>query len=190
MMDFAPPDWNEPLRLEEHLAKVPADARNKGIIVSGAIARVKEQTGKTVGPASLGALADYPVRDQIRILVECADALFPGVPPREGLRRLGRGVFPHLRENAAGRLLFAVAGNNVFSAVRLIGRAYNLFTCAKAAATSSGNEITVELRNAWIYPESYQVGVYEGALTDYHRSGEITVRRHSPCDVDLRIRLG
>ncbi len=188
--DFAEPDWNAPLDLEERLAHVPADAMNKGIVLMGPVHEVKEKTGKQIGRGEYGLFTDYPVKEMIEIILEAARLLHPDVPIREGIRRVGRGLFPRLRSSAAGRMLFALAGNNIFSAVRLVGRAHALGSCTRASASVvDEHTILVEVRNAWIFPESYQVGIYEGALPTYNKTGRVLVRTRSLSEIDLKLVL-
>jgi uncharacterized protein (TIGR02265 family) len=187
---FSMPDWSASLDLEERLAAVPADAMNKGILFVGPVKAVKEKTGKKVGRGDYGLFTDYPVREMIEVVLESAHLLHPDLPPREGIRHIGQAVFPRLKESAPGRMLFALAGNNIFSAVRLVGRAHALGSCTRAQATVvDDHTIVVEIRNAWVFPENYQLGIYEGALPAYGRTGTVLVRRRSLCDVDLKLTL-
>jgi uncharacterized protein (TIGR02265 family) len=188
--DFGTPDWRAPLDLEDRLAAVPADAMNKGILLRGMVREVLEKTGKTVGRTEYGLFGDYPVTEMIEVIVESAALLYPDVPPREGIRRIGRGLFPRLRGSAAGRMLFAIAGHNIFSAVKLVGRAHTLASGTRATASvPDDHTILVEVRNAWIFPENYQIGVYEGALSAYDKTGAVLVRKNSMSSVDLKLSL-
>ena len=45
----------------------------------------------------------------------------------------------------------------------------------------------VALRDLWNFPDSYQVGVFEGAMETFGLRGDIRVRVHSLADVDLLI---
>ncbi len=187
---FVVPDWQAPLELEARLAQVPPALTNKGILLQGPVQEVLAKTGRKVG-RDYAALADYPVTEHIRVMCECAALLYPGEPPRQGLRLLGRQVLPRLKANPAGRLLFSVAAGNLFGAVKLIGRAYALFTSTRATATIDGEaRILVELRTAWIYPDALQVGVYEGATAEYGRACTGGVKLRSPCDVYLGGEVG
>ncbi len=189
MAEFHPPDWRLPLALEARLAAVPADAQVKGLFFATARRVAQEHAGRAPGRESYSALINYPPQELVTVLAECAALAFPDLPPREGLRRLGHVVFPAVRENAAGTFLFSVAGNTLASAIRLIGRAYALFSTARATLVANeANRALVELRNAWTFPDSYHLGILEGAMRFYHANGEIRLANESYSGADLELR--
>jgi uncharacterized protein (TIGR02265 family) len=191
MDDFRKPDFTLPLDLDDRLTQVPADARTKGIIFSSALKKVKAKSGASLGRGSYSTFTDYPVRELLEVLVEAVGILYPEVPPREGLRRLGQRVFTDLRESTAGTFLFSVAGRDIFGAIKLVSRAFDLFSSASGRAEAiDEHNILVELRDSWTFPEAYQVGVMEGAMQWFGAEGEVLVRPRSICDVDLKLSMG
>jgi uncharacterized protein (TIGR02265 family) len=190
MNDFNAPDWNQPINLAAHLEAIPDNLTNNGVVFHSLVKIAKEKNLELPRKGKYHSFSKYPVSEFVQLLVDTAQASFPDVPVRQAIRQLGWNVFPGLKESAAGRFLFSVAGSNYISAIRLIGKAFELFSCVNATAkTESDNLLFVELRNAWSFPENYQVGVFEGGLKTYGKTGEITVKKLSACDVDLRIEI-
>ena len=184
--DFVVPDWSAPLDVEARLAAVPAEAKVKGLFFRTALREAEGRTGSAPGRGSYSPLSDYPVKELIEVLVECAKLAHPDVGRREGLRRLGKLIFPALRENAAGRFLFSVAGGDLVAAVKLIGRAYAMLSTARAKLVEAHpDHAVIELRNSWTFPDSYHAGVLEGALEAFHRNGQVRLRNVKMCDVDV-----
>lgn len=189
MNEFELPDWNAPLDLEERLAAVPDDAQVKGLFFRSAVREAEKHGGHAPGRSSYSALASYPTKELVEVLVESAELAHPGLPARQALRRLGHMIFPAVRENPAGTFLFSVAGNNLASALRLLGRAYSLFSTSRAnLVVTEEKRAVVEIRNAWTFPDCYHLGIIEGSLSTFHTQGEIRVRRLSLSDVDLELR--
>jgi uncharacterized protein (TIGR02265 family) len=188
MSDFELPNWNAPLDLEERLAAVPDDAQVKGLFFRSARRAAEAKSGRAPGRSSYSALANYPTRELVEVLAGCGELAHPDVSKREALRRLGHLVFPAVRENPAGTFLFSVAGSSLASAVRLLGRAYSLFSTSSAnlAEIEEGRAV-VEIRNAWTFPDCYHLGVIEGSLSSFHTEGEIRIRRLGLSDVDLEL---
>jgi hypothetical protein len=61
-----------------------------------------------------------------------------------------------------------------------------MFSSAKAAVRVLDPEVViVELRDAWVFPRCYSVGVFEGAMRHYGEVGVVKVIEHSMCDIDF-----
>jgi uncharacterized protein (TIGR02265 family) len=152
------------------------------------IAGVRRQAGRD----SYSPLIPYPTSELISVLFECSQLAFPGVPPREALRRLGQRVFTNLRATSAGTFLFAVAGRKATAALGLVNRAYRLFstncTAVPRQYPADGTWV-IELRNVWSFVDSYHVGIFEGALAGYGEHPEIRVRTLALADADLVFKL-
>jgi len=183
---FVLPDFLQSIDLENRLASVPATAFVKGVLLRAAINAAIAATGNAPTDERIRALTSYPVAEILPLMLKCARLSFPEGTDREALRRVGHLVFPAIREHAAATFLFSVAGNNSIAAVKLAGRAFGMFSSAKAAVRVLDPEVTiVELRGAWVFPSCYSVGVFEGAMRHYGKVGVVKVIEHSMCDVDF-----
>ena len=189
MDEFHTIDWNAPIDVEALTRLVPANARVKGVFFHTAVKEAQEKTGRAPGRPSYGALTDYPSEELVRVLAECARLLHPDLTLKLALRTLGRRVFENLKETTAGTFLFSVAGRNVRSAFKLVNRAYKLFSTNGTGSFVEGTDgsVTIELRNIWTFPDAYHIGIFEGAMAAYGAKADLTVRRRSACDVDLRV---
>ncbi len=186
--EFHEPDWDGPLDLEERLEQLSADAMTYGFAFRGAVEDLVSATGSDGGYPDYGPFARYPIRDFIRFVPDIAPKLHPGVPPREALRRMGRRQLPRIRDNTAGRMILAVAGNRLASAFKVVGRLYQLMSAAEATLVESGPHFAlVQVRNIWTFPYAYQLAVYEGALEMYGHRGTVRYRQHSICDYDYLV---
>lgn len=190
MLEFQPPDFRQPLNVEALLAATPATATVKGMYPQRLVELMAQQGTVEREPRRYVAFKDYPMRELMQRVVDAARVLHPKLTLREGIRELGRLVFPTLQASIAGRVLFSFAGKSYESALKRVTQGYALSqNPGSAQLVSLGTrEAIVELRGVWNFPDCYQIGVHEGALAWYDHTGRIDVRVHSPCDVDLRIR--
>lgn len=191
MGEFVRPDWSLPLDLEDRLAKVPEAATVKGMFFSGPIDLAAKKTAKHVGRDRYVAFKDYPLTEHLEVLAQCAKLAYPREPARSALRRLGHDAYRTFVESLAGRALFAVAARSWEDGLTLVSRAYGITgpvgTGRVVEASASG--AVIALRGIWNFPDSYHLGVFEGAISQYGKAGEIWVRVHGLADVDLQIRL-
>jgi uncharacterized protein (TIGR02265 family) len=189
MQEFKEPNWTKPIDLELILKSVPEDAKIKGVFFHSAIKQALKKGGYTPPQQSYSFLSNYPSTELIRVLNDCAKIISPDLPIRQALRHLGQSVFPSMKETTAGTFLFSVAVNNIISAFNLIGKAHKLFSTYTSATANviDDHNVIIELRNCWTFADSYHVGIIEGALSAYKKNGNIAIRSHSLCDVDMKI---
>lgn len=186
---FGLPDWSAPLLLEDRLKNVPATSHAKGVFFRAAVNEALRLGGKAPGRGDYNLLADYPTTELIQVLAESASIAYPNLSVREGLRRIGREMFPRARDTAAGTFLFAFAAKNIRTAFRLTGRAYKLFATGPTVTVveDTGDRFVIELRVVWTFPEAFHVGIFEGGLIAFAQAGEVRVRVLSLCDVDIEV---
>src|SRR4051812_34639258 len=103
--DFIAPDFSAPLQLEERVRGPGSQATVRGMFIQGVVDQVKAATGRTPGRSRYLAFSDYPGREWMELLVDCAALLHPRLPPREALRRMGRRTYPIFAESTVGRVL-------------------------------------------------------------------------------------
>jgi len=186
---FSKPDWNAPLDLERRLERIPARATVRGLFFNDLFTQFPDARAHAQRERYL-TFKSYPFTEWSKLLADAAGACFPKCTPREGVRRIGRRAFPALNESQAGRVLFALAGNEVLSTIRVSSKAFAL-----AQSVGSCDVVSVEpgvavlqIRDAWDFPDAYYVGVYEGVFEVFGQVGEIDVCIHSMSDCDLRLR--
>lgn len=132
----------------------------------------------------------YPLREFMQLLVEGARTMAPSKNPEDALRELGQSAYATFASSMVGISLLSGAGDDATSVLTLLPRAYAmLFDPGTAEIVSHGkHEALVKLRDVWSFPESYNVGVWLGALDVLDVDGTVDVIRHSWCNVDLHVR--
>ncbi len=187
---FNEPNTLAPLELEARIAALPANATVKGMFLSSISDLVEERAGQRPGRKRYVAFANYPLREMIELLPKAAELAYPGRPVREGMRRLGRMAYPTFASSTVGRVVMSIAGEDPRAALHAAPKAYRLVgnTGAARVLDTGDGEAILELRGVWGWPESYNVGVHEGALDALGVDGEVKVRVMSLCDADLLIR--
>jgi uncharacterized protein (TIGR02265 family) len=131
---------------------------------------------------------DYPLVELMNLLLEATAQLHPELPPREGLRQLGRLVYPTLVSSTGGKVIFSLAGNNFEAALPLSRKAYeiSLKPGSVRVEKQGPGRATMVLRDIWNFADSYQVGVFEGAMESFLVEGTVrVVSKPRACDVDL-----
>lgn len=187
---FGRPDLLAPLELDARLSGMPRDATVKGMFMASLMELVETRTGSRIGRKRYVAFVNYPLAEMLELLPKAAELVFPGMPVREGMRRLGQAAYPTFADSTLGRVLMSIAGSDPRAALHLAPRAYRLVGNTGEARVIDLDESTsiLELRGVWSYPDAYNVGVHEGALEAFGQDGEVRVRVHTISDVDLEIR--
>jgi uncharacterized protein (TIGR02265 family) len=187
---FALPDWQAPLDADAQIARSPEEGAIKGLYFQDILGTAASVHAKLEAPRSRYLpFIDYPIREYMALLVSAAKAVHPREPLRNGLRRLGRTAYPTLAGTRLGRAIFGIAGRDFGTILALASRAYGI--SVKPGEVSlverTGTRGVVQLRDLWSFPDTYQVGVFEGALIAVGLRGEVKVRVRSACDVDFEV---
>ncbi|UJR85212.1 Hypothetical protein I5071_72920 [Sandaracinus amylolyticus] len=185
---FVVPDLEAPIDLESRLARCPV-AEVKGLFFEP-IAERTRRIGKPVGRARYLAFRGYPLTEWLAFLAAASHALYPTLPPREGLRRVGWGAYDGFVQSTVGAVLFGLAGKSPELAVPLVGRAYELVRAhgvVRILEHGPGRAV-FSYRDFWDWPDAWHLGVLEGALRVFRLRGDVRVRVHGERDADLELR--
>lgn len=177
--------------LRKCIAATPSHATVKGMYIDSFLQSIVRKGIARPTDRRFVSFKDYPLREFQELLLHTTAALYPSHAPREGLRLIGRMAYPTLAESTVGRILFAIAGRDWQAALPLSRRAYEISLKPGRAELRDVTETsaTMCLRDVWNFADSYQVGVYEGAMECYLVNGTVEARRGSRiCDVDLLMR--
>ena len=152
------------------------------------VAAAENRSGTRPGRGKYLAFRDYPVPEFLEVAAESASLAYPEVSPREGVRRLGQLQYPAFLESHIGRVVMSF-GVEFERALPIVSKAYHL-----AGAGASGGllelserQAVIALRDVWDFPDVHEVGVFEGVLQAFKKSGRVLVRVLSMCDVDLML---
>jgi uncharacterized protein (TIGR02265 family) len=187
--EFEHPDWSAPLDVAARVRAAPADATVKGMFFDGPIREAYRRTGERPGQGRYVPFKDYPLTHHVQVLAACAMSAYPGLPVREGLRRLGRDAFTTFLESLSGRIVLSMAGRGYDAALDLVARSYRI---AGPVGTATVTERTpeaavVRLHDIFNFPDCYHVGIFEAAMEHFGKRGQVLLRVRSPSDVDLKL---
>lgn len=156
-----------------------------------ALLRELASQGHHLSPASnYRDFTDYPMDEARALLLECAQRMYPHEPRNEGLRRLGWIIFPTFLSTMVGRVIFGALGNDVHAVLRSASRGFEV-------SISEGRYEVIELadrgahvrvRDFRLFPDSFLVGVFEGALAHYgYADAKVTPKPLNPGDFDYHL---
>jgi uncharacterized protein (TIGR02265 family) len=177
--------------LRRCIEATPSDATVKGMYVDSFLQSIVRKGLERPTDRRFVSFKDYPLREFQELLLQTTAALYPTIAPREGLRLIGRLAYPTLAESTVGRILFAIAGRDWHAALPLARRAYEISLKPGRAELKDVTETSALmcLRDVWNFADSYQVGVFEGAMECYLINGTVRPRPSSRiCDIDLVMR--
>jgi uncharacterized protein (TIGR02265 family) len=185
---FHPFDANLPLDAAGRLRATPSTATTKGMFFEH-LAKMARKAGVECD-ARYVPFRDYPMREHMQLMLRYSAARYPGVPLREGLRRVGWEAYPTLMSSIAGRVLFTFASKDFGRALRLAPQAYKYSVSpgTVAARLNGSRQVLLELRSIWNFADCYQVGAVEGGCRAFDEEPRLLMRVHSDCDVDLLVR--
>jgi uncharacterized protein (TIGR02265 family) len=181
----------EQAELEDWIRETPADASVKGMYVETLLSMLKRRGAPCPTDKRYFAFKDYPLQELMRLMVDAVGVLYPEISPRDGMIALGKQAFPTLASTTIGKVIFSVAGNNWIRALNLVTKAYDVSIKPGTASVQDLTESSarVELREIWNFGNSYQVGVFEGAMAQFGVRGSVQAMRVGRrCDVDLLMR--
>jgi uncharacterized protein (TIGR02265 family) len=129
------------------------------------------------------------MREYMGLLLEGARLAFPGLTPQEALRRMGHGVYDAFAASLAGNALFGIIQHEYIRVLELTPKAYPLTMDPGRVEVQfkSDTEAVAQLRDVWPFPESFHVGIWEGAYKALAVTGQLQVVPLSRSSVDLHL---
>lgn len=187
---FAPgfdvPDFHRPLDLDAELAAVSAASTTKGFMLDSIVSDLRE---RKLAPADVGSFIgfkDYPTRDYMRLAVQAAGLMWPDLPLREGIRRVGQRAYPQMVSTLIGRVVFGVLGKEIGAITRMVHKAYAISGSHSRATLHGQTPTSSHIRlDDVAFPDCLQVGAFEGVLVVCGLEGEVRVKRLGPAAVEL-----
>lgn len=130
----------------------------------------------------------YPVRSFMLLLIEAGRLAYPARAPDDSLRLLGSSIYDAFASSLAG--LSMLSGADHDRALDMAPEAYRLSMdpAEVRVASRSPEGAVIEMRNVWVFPESFQLGTLQGALRTLGLQAAIDVIRHSHASADFHIR--
>jgi len=194
--DFLVPDFAGALDPSPYFDVMPADETCKGLYFTGVIDVVRrlapgrdQELFTGLEAARFIPFRDYPLRQHMLLTLNAVRLLYPRIPSREGMRRLGWLAFPSMVDSMIGRVVFGVLGRNPDSVMGAGPRAVELSVRrGRAQARKVGN-------NHWRYSfwsiygflDTYYVGVVEGALKAQGVVPRVRIAMSSLIDAEMDV---
>jgi uncharacterized protein (TIGR02265 family) len=163
---FVEPPWHAPLDAKAIVGAVPPDATITGMFI---LPLVQEAQRRGIVLPSARAryvpFTFYPLREHCKVLIEGCELLFPELPLRQALRKIGRGAPVALLKSTLGRVLLGSA-KGVGPCVEAMAKAYalNMRPAVVTVGEISPSSAVVRLDDIHYFLDCHHVGTFEGLL--------------------------
>jgi uncharacterized protein (TIGR02265 family) len=184
---FVEPPWGEPLDAERELLAMPESVRVRGLLIAPMIAETKRQGITRAAPRDRYVTFNwYPLREHARILIDYCHDVYPDLPIRSALRKVGRASHAAFGGTTLGKVTLGTA-EGVFDVVTAFAKAYELsMEPGKASVVEQGQKhMVVHLEEIHHFLDSHHVGAFEGALKRAGLRGRVTIAMHAPASADF-----
>jgi uncharacterized protein (TIGR02265 family) len=186
---FVMPNWTAPLDVAEYVAGIPLAASIKGVFPS-AVAHAARANKVALSTARdrYHAFSDVPLREYVPMLAETAAGMYPRLPQREAIRKLGRSAVGAISGSMFGRILLT----------GFLDMKANLAVYAKAASviTPSATVEVIELEphravlrmsRVYTFLDSHHVGILEKVGGASNVRIEARLRMTTPYDGEIEL---
>ena len=186
---FREPPWNAPLDIEREIECIPASAQVRGMFILPVLQEAKR------AKISMQRMRDrylpfqfYPLREHARLLADTAAAVYPKLPMRQALRKLGRGAPYAFSGSTLGRVLLQAA-QGPLEVASALAKGYELtLDPGRAIVEERGPScVDVSLEEVHYFVDSHHVGAFEGALKFANTRGHVKLHRISAAQAVLRL---
>ena len=186
---FFAPNWNAPLDPVRYLLTIPATATISGMFLLGMVNEAQERGLKLASAAPRYLPFNfYPVRDHVQLMFDYSQAMFPSLPLRQGVRKIGHGASHALLSSTIGRVMLATATDPVSSLAAFASSyAVNLRPGSAEVVRHGANWAIVALRDVHYLLDSNHIGTWEGVLKLVGMRGEVLYRSLGPAAADFLI---
>jgi uncharacterized protein (TIGR02265 family) len=183
---FVDPPWDHPLDVERALLLIPESATISGMfyVALSEGARRRGVRLRFPEPRYL-PFRFYSLRDFSELLVQAAPLFHPGVPLREGLRRIGRVGPAALLKSTLGKVTLGAA-SGVHEVVAAFAKTYPINVKPSSCTIEQRGERSMVLRlHAPHFLDSHHVGAFEGTLEHAQVTGHVRLAKRGDTSADL-----
>jgi len=181
MDGFHAPDFSQPVDVDAHLKRCLPEATTRGMFMADMVEALR-QRNLPLPAKRYQAFGSYPQREFITVAVDATRHLYPGVPTKEALRRLGQLAYPTFADTMIGKVMYGVLGKDIAAIMKVAPRGYEaVLSHGRAELVQSGPKMAcVRLTDVATFLDCYQVGVFEGAFKSCNVAGTVKVKLESP----------
>ena len=184
---FVEPPWSASLNAEAEIRAMPETAQVRGLLIAPMLADAKKRgSSKPLPRERYLSFNLYPLREHARLLVDRCQDLFPELPFRQGLRKLGRAASDAFGASTLGKVTLGAA-EGVHDIVTAFAKGYelNLQPGRAIVVESSPRRIVISLDDVHYFVDSHHVGAFEGVLRRAGVRGRVLIARRGRAAADL-----
>ncbi len=165
--------------MDSYHAACPADATGKGFYFAAFVREAVSNGHHLEGFGPYREFKDYPLKEAIRLVAECARRVYPDEPLREGIRRIGWSVFPTLLSTVLGKVLFGALGQNIPAVISMSPRGFevSLNRGRSEILRVTDRDAEVHVSDFYLFPDCFLAGVFEGMFAHYGKEAQVEVRK-------------
>lgn len=179
---FVEPPWNEPLDAERELLSIPEHARVRGLLIAPMIAEAKRRGITRPSPRDrYVAFNQYPLRELVRVLIDHCHDVYPELPLRTALRKIGRASHMAFAGSTIGKVTLGAA-EGVHDILTAFAKAYELtMEPGRATVLELGENYAIaRLEDVYHFVDSHHVGAFEGAMKRAGVKGRVAIALRPP----------
>jgi uncharacterized protein (TIGR02265 family) len=187
--EFFFPDWNAPLDVEQRIGLVPKWVTIKGMFFQSLI-KLTQQHKKPLLAEPYVAFKDYTAPEYMRLSVKVAQIIYPNLPLREALRRLGQNVYPTLLQSMIGRVVFGALGGDIYAIMKLVPKGYSISSKVGKVQVRevSDDHALIAFEDFYGFYDCYHIGVIEGAIMACGKKPQVQLRTLEPGKIEMLCR--
>jgi uncharacterized protein (TIGR02265 family) len=187
---FREPPWDAPLDPEREMESIPPSAQIRGMFIIPVL-QIARRSSKPPGQKQRDRYVPfqfYPLREHARLLIDTAGLVFPQLPLRQGLRKLGRGAPAAFVSSTLGRVVLQ-PNQGPFEVVTALATGYNLCLKPGNAVVEQRSERSLEvtLEDIHYFIDSHHVGAFEGAVKHAGEQARVRIQRISAAQAVLLV---
>ncbi len=174
----------------EYIRSTPVDATVKGMFLQ-AFANYARQAGKQLSCRQrFYSFNDMPLTQALELAQETAERVHPELPLADGLRQVGRILYPTFASSMIGKVIFSAAKERLRSSIELAPQAIK--TCLSHGKLDvqrpDDGSALLHLSDSTLFTECIPVGVVEGMLEAAGCPGIVASRVHSLTEIEIYVR--
>jgi uncharacterized protein (TIGR02265 family) len=181
------PPWSAPLDAATVLRAVPETATVAGLFLEP-LAEAARREGKPLPSARdrYTPFRFYPLREHASLLIEACARLYPNLPLRQALRKLGRGAPQALLTSTLGKVVLASAvGPDEIIAAMVKAYPINVRPSRLQIVELAAGRAIVRVEEMHYFLDSHHIGAFEGVISYAGRRGTVKICSYSPVSADL-----
>jgi uncharacterized protein (TIGR02265 family) len=183
---FVDPPWDHPLDVERSLLLIPESATISGMFYL-ALLEGSKRRGVTLAFKEVRYLPFrfYSLRGFAERLVQASSLFHPGLPLREGLRRIGRAGPAALLKSTLGKVTLGAA-SGVSEVVAAFIKTYPINVKPSSCSIEQQDQNSMRIRlSAPHFLDCHHVGAFEGALEHAGVKGRVLIAKRGETSADL-----